>query len=66
MKNIILQSLFFLLLANTLTAQCAYTSFRYESDYDGCGIRFIDKSEGSGTRTWDFGNYFIPLSIKKC
>jgi hypothetical protein len=48
-----------------LLSQCAYTSFRYEPDYDGCGIRFIDKSEGSGTRTWDFGNYFIPLSIKK-
>jgi hypothetical protein len=41
-----------------LTTQCAYTTFRYEPDYDGCGIRFIDKNEGIGTRTWDFGDGF--------
>jgi hypothetical protein len=38
-----------------LLSQRAYTSFHYEPYY---GIRFIDKSEGSGTRTWDFGDGF--------
>jgi PKD domain len=55
MKNIYL-ILFNILLLNKIVAQCAYTSFRYEPDYDGCGIRFIDQSAGNGTRIWDFGD----------